>query len=127
MARLMVLTLLLLLPALPAFGKARNDIYPVPCSQLWDAVTITLGNPGDYKIMTSDDSEMTASYTVTGAVRVRVNSVVLNQQDAGCEMNVKSPDAGYMVDDESTFRKRVGKALARLQAAKPSQPASTGR
>jgi hypothetical protein len=127
MARLMVVTLLLLLPALPAFGKARNDIYSVPCSQLWNAVTITLGNPGDYKLLDSDDFRMRASYTITGAQHVLTNSVALIQQDAGCQMKVNAPVAGYMILDESAFRKRVNKQLAKLQASKPAQPATTGR
>jgi len=122
MSRLMVMTLLLLLPAFPASGKVRNDAYPISCSQLWNAVKMTLGNPEDYNVVASDDSEMTASYTVVGAQRVRVNSVALNPQGTGCQMKVQSPDAGYMVDDEGLFRKRVAHSLAKLQVAKPAQP-----
>ncbi len=123
----MVVTLLLLPPALPAFGKARNDIYSVPCRLLWNAVTITLGNPGDYKLLDSGDLRMRASYTITGAQHVLNNSVALIQQDAGGQMKVNAPVAGYMILDESAFRKRVNKSLANLQAAKPAQPATTGR
>lgn len=127
MARRMVVTLLLLLPAISAFGKARNDTYPTPCSQVWDAVKATLANPTDYKIMVSDDSEMTATYLVTGDQRARVDSVALTPQDAGCQMKVQAADAGYMVDDEGAFRKRVSRSLTKLQAAKPSAPAKSGQ
>jgi hypothetical protein len=42
-------------------------------------------------------------------------------------MKVQAADAGYMVDDEGAFRKRVSRSLTKLQAAKPSAPAKSGQ
>ena len=123
MARFTVVTLLLLGISMPAFGKAHNDTYPVACSVLWDAVKDTLSKPGDYSMMASDDTEMTASYIVVGAQRQRVDTIALNPKDNGCKMQVQAPDSGYMNDDEGLFRKRVSHSLAKLQAAKPAEPA----
>jgi len=123
MARRLAAALMFVLLAVPAFGIAPKDIYPVSCSDLWDAVKDTLGSGGNYSILAMADSEMTASYVVIGAVRQRVNSVALNPRDTGCELQVQSGYSGYGIDDEGTFRKRVDHSLARLQAAKPSPPA----
>ncbi len=123
MAKFMVVALLFFLLAVPAFGKAHNDIYPASCNDLWDAVKDTLGNAANYHILAMDDSGMTASYVIVGALRERVNSVALNPRDNGCELQVQSPVSGYANDDESPFRKRVGRSLAKLNAAKPSVPA----
>lgn len=122
MARFTVVTFLLVLVSIPAFGKDRN-IYPVDCSELWSAVRDTLGVAGDYTVFASDDEERTASYTIVGAQHQRVNSVALNSKDAGCEMLVKAPYSGNSNDDEGLFRKRVGRSLAKLQAAKTSEGA----
>ncbi len=86
MARCIGFLLLLLGFSLPALGKGHNDVYPVPCSDLWNAVKDTLGNTGNYNLVTSDDSEMTASYMVQNETRQRVNSVHLNPADNGCEL-----------------------------------------
>ena len=45
MSKLSILPLLFFL-ATPAFAKS----HPLPCNDLWSAVTDTLGNPGHYKI-----------------------------------------------------------------------------
>lgn len=126
MARYMVAILLLVVLASPALGKTRNDSYPVSCSDLWAAVQDTLANPGNYKVMVSDEVAMTASYVIVGAQRQRVNTVDLEPVDKGCELKVDSPDSGFANGDEATFRKRVGRSLAKLQAAKPSAPAKAG-
>ncbi len=120
MARFMVVALFFVLISVPAFGKP-NSVYPVSCSDLWDAVRDTLGVARDYAVVAADDSGRTASYTIVGAQHLRVNSVLLNATDAGCEMLVKAPYSGNSNDDEGLFRKRVGRSLARLQAAKPSE------
>lgn len=121
MARFVVVTLLLFLLAVPAFGKGHNDIYPVSCADLWNAVKDTLGNARNYTIMVMDDDQMTASYFITGALQQRVNSVALNQQDAGCELQVQA-NSGYGNDDARQFKNRVGHSLAKLQAGKPDEP-----
>lgn len=122
MARCIVFLLLLLGFSLPAFGKGHNDIYPVPCSDLWNAVKDTLGNTSNYNLVTSDDSEMTASYMVQNEPRQRVNSVRLSPANPGCELKIDSPDTGYG-DDRTSFQKRLNKSLAKVQAAKGSESA----
>ena len=129
MARYMVATLLLFLIAAPAFGKAHNNIYPVSCDDLWDAVRDTLGNKGNYSVMASDNSGMTASYLVVGSQRQRAYSVLLNPKDPGCELQVKTLDNSVSDDEEGLFRNRVGHTLDKLQAAKASggTPPKRGR
>ncbi|MDR3774139.1 MAG: hypothetical protein P4L26_12365 [Terracidiphilus sp.] len=122
MARFLVSALLLLLSAIPAFGKPHSDVYPIPCDGLWKAVGDTLGNAGNYSVLVADDAEMKASFVAVGAQRQRVNSVALNPKDNGCELQGQFPDSGYMADEEGAFKKRLGHSLAKLQAAKPVAP-----
>jgi hypothetical protein len=119
----MVVVLLLFVLAVPAFAKPRNDVYPVSCSDLWDAVKDTLGNAGNYRVMAIDDVAMSASYLIVGATQQHVNSVELNPKDNGCQLQVKAPESVSMSDDETPFRKRVGQSLAKLNPAKPAAPA----
>jgi hypothetical protein len=122
MARYLVFALLLLAATVPAPGKPRNDAYPVTCADLWNAVSDTLGNAGNYKILASDDSELKAYSLAVGSQRQRVNSVSLNPKDNGCELLTQFPDSGFANDDEGAFRKRLAHSVAKLQAAKPQQP-----
>jgi hypothetical protein len=126
MARFLVFALLFLVPSFAAFGKPHNDSYPVACGDLWNAVSETLGNAGNYSILASDDTEMKASFTAVGAQRQRVNSVSLNSKESGCQLQVQFPDSGYAEDEEGVFKKRVGHSLARIEAGKPSPPAKPG-
>ena len=83
--RLVVMTLLSLALALPAFGKTSKNTYPAACSELWGAVKDVLGNAENYNVEESNDTLMTAAYkvkhnvhvTVTGAVLQRTNHVAL--------------------------------------------------
>jgi hypothetical protein len=134
--RLVVVALLSLALALPAFGKTHKSVYPVACSEVWGAVKDTLSNPENYDVVENDDSKMTASYNVkhavhasiTGAVMQRTNQVTLISTGTGCEMQVVSSYSGLAHDDQGDFRKRVDESLAKLQAApaqaaKPEAPA----
>ena len=123
MARFFALVLLLLSVSFPALAKPKGDTYPVPCNQLWDAVTGTLGNPGNYTIMAKNDDEMTASFTIVGAPRVRMNTIALSPRDAGCEMKVTIPESGIGNSEEGVFRSRVKKSLDKLNAVKPAEVA----
>ena len=128
-----VLASLLLFFALPAFGWTYKSTYSVSCSDLWPAVKDTLGNADNYSVVESDDAKMTASYhvkhavhaNVSGAVLQRTNKVALVTKSSGCEMHVVSNYSGWEHDDKGDFKKRVDEALARLKAAKPSEPSST--
>jgi hypothetical protein len=131
MMRFVVVGLLSLSVVVPAFGAAHKENYPVPCSELWAAVKDTLGNPANYSLVSTDNNQMTASYdvkhavhtSITGAALQRTNSVALNSQGTGCEMQVHSNYSGWNHSDAGDFKKRVDESLAKLKAAKPSEPA----
>ena len=129
-----VVALLALAVAMPAFGagdKTYKTTYPVPCSEVWSAVKVALGNPDNYKDVQSDEDKMAADYnvkhsihwSVIGAVNQGKNRVSLLPTGTTCEMSVVSMYSGLSHDDAGDFKKRVGEALAKLKAATPSQPA----
>src|SRR5208283_3070608 len=114
----MTLTLALLVVAAPSFAKTHNEMYPVACSVLWPAVKDTLRNSGKYGIIGIDNTEMTASYNIGGALGgKRINSLVLNEKGTGCELQVQTAYSGLIHNDEGDFRKRVEDSLAKLKAA----------
>ncbi len=131
--RLVFVALLSLAFVLPAFG-ARNKTYktnyPVPCSELWGAVKVALGNPDNYKDVQSDEDKMSAGYnvkhsihwSVIGAVNQGQNQVSLLPIGTTCEMSVVSMYSGLSHNDQGDFKKRVDEALAKLKDAPPSQP-----
>jgi len=129
--RLVIVALMSLALALPAFGKTYKNTYPVPCSQVWGAVKDTLGNAENYNVVESDDTKMTASYNVkhsahvnvSGALLQRTNRVTLVSKGTECEMQVVSNYSGWEHNDRGDFKKRVDESLAKLQAATPAQPA----
>lgn len=129
--RLVVVALMLLALALPAFGKTYKSTYPVPCSEVWGAVKDTLSNAENYNVVDSDDSKMTASYNVkhsahvnvSGALLQRTNRVSLVPRGTECEMEVVSNYSGWEHNDRGDFKKRVDESLAKLQTATPAQPA----
>jgi hypothetical protein len=128
--RLVVVALVSLALALPAFGKTYKTTYPNPCSELWSAVKDTLSNQENYNVAESDDAKMTASYnpkhaahvTITGAALQRTNKVALVPKDTGCEMQVVSNYSGFEHNDKDDFKKRVEESLAKPKGATPSQP-----
>jgi hypothetical protein len=129
--RLMVVTLVSLALALPAFGKTSKNTYPVACSELWGAVKDVLSNAENYNVEESNDTLMAATYkvkhaahvTVSGAVLQRANHVSLVSKGTECEMQVKSNYSGFEHNDSSDFRKRVEESFAKLKGAKPAEPA----
>ena len=132
--RLVVVALISLALALPAFGagnKTYKTTYPVPCSELWGAVKVALSNPDNYKDVQSDEEKMTADYnvkhsihcSVIGAVNQGKNQVSLMPIGTTCEMSVVSMYSGLSHNDQGDFKKRVDESLARLKAAPASQPA----
>ena len=129
-----VVALMSLAVAMPAFGagnKTYKTTYPVPCSEVWGAVKVALGNPDNYKDVQSDEDKMTADYnvkhsvhwSVIGAVNQGKNRVSLLPTGTTCEMSVVSMYSGLSHNDQGDFKKRVDEALAKLKAATPSQPA----
>ena len=132
--RLVFVALLSLALALPAFGagdKTYKTTYPVPCSEVWAAVKLALGNPDNYKDVQSDDEKMTADYnvkhsihwSVIGAVNQGKNHVSLSQIGTTCEMSVVSMYSGLSHNDQGDFKKRVEESMAKLKNAPASQPA----
>ena len=128
-----IVTMLALPLALPAFGagnKTYKNTYPVPCSELWGAVKVALGNPDNYKDVQSDEDKMTAEYnvkhsihwSVIGAVNQGKNRVSLEPVGTTCEMSVVSMYSGLSHNDQGDFKKRVDEALAKPQTPKPSEP-----
>ena len=134
MMKFAVVVLMSLALALPSFGagkKTYKTTYPVPCSELWGAVKVALGNPDNYKDVQSDDDKMVADYnvkhsihwSVIGAVNQGKNQVTLLPVGTTCEMSVMSMYSGLSHNDQGDFKKRVDEALAKLKTAPPSQPA----
>jgi len=129
--RFVVVALMSLSLALPVFGKTYKSTYSVPCSEVWVGVKDTLSNPENYTVVESDDTNMTASYqvkhsvhvTITGAVLQRKNRVTLVSKGPTCEMQVVSNYSGFEHNDRDDFKARVDDSLAKLKAAKPSEPA----
>lgn len=120
------LAVLLLALAVPAFGKTHKDMYDVSCTTLWPAVKDTLRNSGKYGIIGIDNSEMTASYNIGGALTgKRINSLVLNSKgDTSCEMQVQTSYSGLVNNDEGDLKKRVTESLAKLAANSPDKSAA---
>lgn len=115
--RLVLVAVVSLTLVMPAFCNTHKDTYPVPCSELWAAVKDTLRNSGNYGIVSTDEAGMTASYTVGNTLRQRTNSVALNPQGTGCEMQVQSAYRGLAHDDAGDFKNRVDQSLAKLKAS----------
>jgi hypothetical protein len=131
--RLAVVAMLALALALPAFGagnKTYKTTYPVPCSELWGAVKVALGNPDNYKDVQSEEDKMTADYnvkhsihwSVIGAVNQGKNHVSLVPIGTTCEMSVVSMYSGLSHNDQGDFKKRVDEALSKLQAPRTAEP-----
>jgi hypothetical protein len=122
--------LALALPAFAVGNKTYINTYPVPCTELWGAVKAALGNPDHYKDVQSDDEKMSSEYnvkhsihwSVAGAVNQGKNHVSLLPigTTGTCQMSVISMYSGLAHNDQGDFKKRVDEALAKQQAAKPS-------
>jgi hypothetical protein len=124
MRRFAVAILLLLVVARPLFGKTHKDTYFLPCTTLWPAVKDTLRNSGKYGVMSLENSEMTASYSIGlgSAGEKRINSVALNATGESCEMVVQSGFGGWGTNDAGDFKKRVDASLEKLKPTPPGAP-----
>ncbi len=121
----MVVALLSLIVAVPAFGKTHKDNYPVSCGELWNAVTDTIKNSGNYTPVVADDAQMTASFHISGAIHSRDISVHLEAQGTGCEMQTNTSFSGVFQSDAGDFKTRVDHSLAKLKGSKPTEPAKS--
>jgi hypothetical protein len=111
----------LLIFTMPAWGKIRQ-VYPVPCDDLWTAVKDTLGNQSNYGIVYMDEYRQKASFTVVGALIMYTHRLQLTANGSGCTLNANILQEGADDTDWRQFRKRLGKSLAKMQAAKPKPP-----
>ena len=124
MKRLLV-TFLIFAAALPAVAKTHKDEYTVSCATLWPAIKDVLRNSGKYVIISITNDEMTASYNIGGNLTgKRTNTVLLNAQGSGCEMQIQTAYSGLVNNDASDFKKRVDESLAKLQGTQPVAPAT---
>jgi hypothetical protein len=113
----------LLVVAASALAKPR-DVYPVSCNDLWAAVHDTLDNPHNYGIVSINDIEQKASFTVVGNLTAYTDKVALTAKDGGCAMNAAFLEVGPDNSDWLQFHHRLAKSLAKLQAAKPKPAVS---
>jgi hypothetical protein len=126
-----VLALITLAPALPAFSKTYKSTYPIACGQIWGPVKDTLGNKEEYAQVKIDDEHMRADYQpkhsvhvdISGTLLQRMNHVTLVPKGIGCEMEVVSNWSGWGHEDQGDFKKRVDETLAKSKAVTPAQPA----
>ena len=113
-----VVSILLALTAIPAFGSTHKDTFNVSCNELWRAVKDTLRNSGKYGIISIDDKELTASYNIGGNLTgKRINSAVLNSKNNGAsyELQVQTAYSGLVNNDYGDFKKRVDESLTKLK------------
>ena len=131
MPKFLLVALIAVAFALPAFAMTYKTAYSVPCEQLWSAVKDTLNNAENYTVDSSDDAQMSAAYqvkhavhaNVSGAILQRTNHVKLVTKGTGCELQVGSNYSGWEHNDRGDFKQRVDDSLAKLQGAKPQEPA----
>jgi hypothetical protein len=145
MLRSVVVVLISVIVALPAFGKTYKSTYPDSCTQLWPAVKEVLSDPNNYNVTASDDAKMHADYdakhaahvNISGALLQRKNHVTLVPEGTGCEMQVVSNYSGWEHNDQGDFKSRVDESLAKLKnpnapptdktvnATEPTKPANS--
>jgi hypothetical protein len=116
-----------LVVAVPALAKSR-DVYPVSCDDLWAAVKDSLQSPRDYAILSMNEVEQKASFTIIGNLVVFTQRVALTARDGGCAMKAAFIQIGPDDSDWRQFHHRLERSLAKQQAAKPKTAViSTGQ
>ncbi len=113
-----VLIMFVVLLSVPALAKPR-DVFPGSCDNVWSAISATLSDGRNYGIVSIDDLNERAYFTVIGDLTVRTDKVTLVPVDGGCQMKLVVTQIGSDNSDERCFRNRLKKSMARLQAAKP--------
>ncbi len=118
-----VIAVILLALAAPAYAKTHKDSFDVPCATLWTAVKDTVRDSGKYIVVSVDEADMTASYSM-GSVFTskRVNSVSLAPQGSSCEMQTQTSFSGFVNNDARDFKTRVEKSLSKLRETAPASP-----
>lgn len=121
MYKTLVVVLFVLFSTIPAFAKS-HDVYPVSCDVLWAAAKDVLQNPKDYSVVAMDEAGEKALFIVVGELTAYTDTVALTERDDGCAMNLRILQVGSDNADERGFRRRLGKSLAKAQAATPAKP-----
>lgn len=125
MPKFLITSFLMLVVAAPARAKS-SDVYPVSCADLWAAVKDTLQSPRDYGILSMNEVEQKASFTIVGSLTVYTDRIALMAKDGGCAMKATFIQEGPDDSDWRQFHHRLQRSLARMQATKP-KPASTSQ
>jgi hypothetical protein len=125
MRKFLILSVFFLVVVAPAVAKSA-DAYPVSCNDLWAAVTDTLSNPHNYGILSKNDLDLKASFTVIGNLNPYTDRVALTAKDGGCTIKTTILEVGSDNTDWLQFHRRIAQSLAKLQAAK-SKPESTAK
>jgi len=107
---------LVFLSSVPLFAEP-HDVYPVSCDVLWAAVNLTLSKPGDYGVMGIDDLNRRATFVVVGDLAAYKDSVSLSPRDNACALKLAMFQDGPDDSNARGFRKRLKKALLKVQAA----------
>jgi hypothetical protein len=123
MLKVLIASFFMLVIAAPVLAKSR-DVYPVSCDDLWTAVKNSLDSPRDYGILSMNDVEQKASFTIIGSLTVYTDRISLTAKDGGCAMKATFIQEGPDDSDWRQFHHRLERSLAKLQAAKP-KPAVT--
>jgi len=125
MLKSFIVFLFALVLAAPALAKPRN-VYPVSCDDLWAAVKATLGDQGNYGVLSMNDAAHHASFVVVGGLTQYTDKVALTGKDGGCAMDANLLQVGSGSEDYLQFHHRVLKSLAKLQAAEPRPAPAAG-
>jgi len=123
MSKFLIASFFLLVVTAPALAKSR-DVYPVSCGDLWAAVHDTLDNPHNYVILSMNDVERRASFTVVGNLTAYTDKLALTATEGGCTMKATILQVGAADSDWRQFHHRLGRSLAKVQAAKPKPAAA---
>lgn len=129
MTKCLVTAALILVFAAPAMAAPR-DFFPVSCDDLWAAVNVTLSDAGNYSVSSIDDVNKKAAFIVVGELIVYTDTVALIARDNGCQAKLTIKEVGAENSNYRSFRKRLVKSLAKVEAAKspaPAKPAGPGQ
>jgi hypothetical protein len=88
----MVVALLLVAVAVPAWAKTYKYTYSNPCSEVWPAVKATLSDAENYAQVKPEDEKIVSNYS------------------------------GWGHEDQGDFKKRVDESMVKLKAAPPAEP-----
>jgi hypothetical protein len=122
MLKLVLPLFLVLIFAAPAPAKPV-DVYPVSCNDLWAALKDTLGDEGNYAVISEDDVAQRAWFVVVGARGHYTQKVALKMRNGGCAANATVLELGPDNGDWRQFQHHLRRSLAKLHGAQPKAAA----